>query len=93
MIFISPPFGNYLRTQNTISIKGSFTLHPRPGLFSQIFKTLHYSFNHNGWVNSIGLRNPGIDVAIKDWEDIYLKDCISSWDILYGGPVKTQKIN
>ena len=29
MIFISPPFGNYLSINNTISIKGSYTLEPR----------------------------------------------------------------
>ena len=39
MLFISPPFGNYLDFKNTISIKGSFTLYPRSGLIKQIFKT------------------------------------------------------
>ena len=40
MLFISPPFGNYININNTTSIKGSFTLHPRDGLFIQILKTL-----------------------------------------------------
>ena len=31
MFFISPPFGNYLLLPNTINIKGSYTLEPRPG--------------------------------------------------------------
>ena len=43
MFFINPPFGNYLNLPNTISIKGSYTLEPRSGLFTQIFKTLRYS--------------------------------------------------
>ena len=68
MIFIGPPFGNYINLDNTVSIKGSFTLEPRSGLFMQILKTLRYSFVHSGWVNKIGLRNKGIDWAIKDFE-------------------------
>ena len=62
MLFIGPPFGNYVSLPNTTSIKGSFTLEPRSGLFSQIIKTLRYSFQDKGWINKIGLRNPGIDV-------------------------------
>ena len=68
MFFISPPFGNYLNLNNTMSIKGSYTLEPRSGLLSQIAKTLRYSFVYNGWVNKIGLRNPGIDYAIKNYK-------------------------
>ena len=68
MLFISPPFGNYNFLPNTISIKGSFTLHHRPGLIQQIFKTLKFNIEKNGWVNKIGLRNPGIDYAIKHYK-------------------------
>ena len=32
MLFISPPFGNYLNIPQTMSIKGSFTIEERPGL-------------------------------------------------------------
>ena len=66
MLFISPPFGNYLNLPNTISINGSFTLEPRDGLFLQILKTLRYSNIDNGWINKIGLRNKGLDYAIKN---------------------------
>lgn len=66
-VFISPPFGNYLNFSNFYSIKGSFTLHPREGLFSQILKTLRYSSVHQGWINKIGLRNPGIDYALEKY--------------------------
>ena len=52
-----------------MSIKGSYTLYHRPGLFSQIFKTLRYT-NYNGenmWINKIGLRNPGIKYGLKHY--------------------------
>lgn len=77
-IFISPPFGNYLNLNHTYSIRGSFTLEPRDGLLSQIWKTLHYSKEHKGWINKIGLRNKGIDYALKK----YRKDCTNSNNIL-----------
>ena len=67
MLFISPPFGNYIYLPNTIPIRGSFTLHKRQGKWLQIFKTLRYIPHLNGWVNKIGLRNPGIDYAIKTY--------------------------
>jgi len=68
MIFISPPFGNYIHLPNTIPIRGSFTLNERPGKWGQILKTLRYIPHLNGWVNRIGLRNPGIDYAIKTYK-------------------------
>ena len=67
MLFIGPPFGNYISLPNTISIKGSFTLEPREGLFMQILKTLRYSYHYKGWVNKIGLRNAGIDYAVASY--------------------------
>ena len=68
MFFINPPFGNYLNFKETISIKGSYTLNAREGLFLQVIKTLRYSFDYGGWINKIGLRNPGIDYAIKNYK-------------------------
>ena len=68
MFFISPPFGNYLNFKETMSIKGSYTLDTREGLFLQVIKTLRYSFDYGGWINKIGLRNPGIDYAIKNYK-------------------------
>ena len=72
MFFISPPFGNYINLPDTISIAGSFTLHERKGLMSQILKTLYYSFELNGWVNKIGLRNKGIDWALKNVDSSHI---------------------
>ena len=66
MLFISPPFGNYLQMPKTISIEGSFTLQPRGCLIQQIFNTLRYSPKLNGCVNKIGLRNKGIDWALRN---------------------------
>ena len=76
-IFVGPPFGNYFPSTSLFNshnykikkITGSFTLNNRTGLFSQILKTLHYSNTHNGWVNKIGLRNPGLDYAIKKYKN------------------------
>ena len=66
MFFISPPFGNYVNLPKTKRIHGSFTLEKRDGLLVQIVKTLRYSFKDQGWVNKIGLRNKGIDWALKN---------------------------
>ena len=78
MLFIGPPFGNYINLPYTKSIKGSFTIEPRPGLLNQIYNTLYYSYEYGGWVNKIGLRNPGIDWALKR----YTHDDILSISIL-----------
>ncbi len=69
MLFISPPFGNYIHLPNTKSIKGSYTLNKRSGLFSQVLKTLRFKLYQGEyrWINKIGLRNPGIDYGIKHY--------------------------
>ena len=72
LLFIGPPFGNYTSyipfLPYTLSVRGSFTLYEREGKWLQIFKTLRYMSSLNGWVNKIGLRNPGIDYAIKTYK-------------------------
>ena len=40
MIFISPPFGNYIHLPNTTPIRGSFTLNERPGKWGQILNII-----------------------------------------------------
>ena len=67
MLFISPPFGNYIYLPHTKSIKGSYTLKPRDGLILQILKTLRFSFDKNGWINKIGLRNKGLQYGIDNY--------------------------
>ena len=60
--FIAAPFGNYIKTKNTISVSGSWTVEKRTGRIIQIVKTLRYT--ERGWVNKIGLRNPGITIGL-----------------------------
>ena len=67
MLFISPPFGNYVASDLFHSIRGSFTLKPNPGLCLQICKTLRYSTEHHGWINKIGLRNKGLNYALQTY--------------------------
>ena len=70
MYFVSAPFGNYLQYTNflsgkpIVSVTGTFTLKPRPGLAKQIIKTLRYT--KTGWRNKLGLRNPGIFEGIEN---------------------------
>lgn len=66
-VFVAPPFGNYINLPNILSVRGSFTVEPRSGLFQQICKTLRFSSQHNGWINKIGLRNKGIDYGIEKY--------------------------
>tara|TARA_B100001248_G_scaffold57744_3_gene38794 strand:+ start:2541 stop:3287 length:747 start_codon:yes stop_codon:yes gene_type:complete len=62
LFFISAPFGNYLKFKNAISVTGTWTFKPRPGLTKQIIKTLRYVKTDAGWSwrNKIGLRNAGL---------------------------------
>jgi dihydroorotate dehydrogenase len=59
---ISPPFGNWVNVSGCTRVMGSYTLHKRPGLIRNTIKSLRRV--PGGWVNRIGLRNPGI-AAIK----------------------------
>ena len=46
MIFISPPFGNYIHLPNTTPIRSSFTLNERPGDCGKLnsnYKYIKYS--------------------------------------------------
>ena len=55
---------------NTIPIIGTYTLHRRPGLYSQIIKTLRYDKKNKGWINNIGLKNEGIIKGIEEYYSI-----------------------
>lgn len=71
-LFIGPPFGNYIDVPFAISIKGSYTVHRRDGLWCQVLKTLRYSFANNGWINKIGLRNKGLDYMLKNYNSKHI---------------------
>ena len=89
--FISAPFGNYLQYTNflsgksIISVTGTFTVKPRPGLVKQVIKTLRYT--KTGWRNKLGLRNPGIFAGIEATSSHSVMSISSlepnDWKILY----------
>ena len=77
--YIAAPFGNYLSRPDMYSVLGTYTLQARPGLTKQILKTLRYSFKHKGWINKLGLRNPGIDSALNKYYKHPNRRIISVW--------------
>ena len=68
--FISAPFGNYIKPKGTIPVTGTFTLNPRGNRFWAVLKTLRYNTAQQGWVNRLGLPNPGIRAELKRREKI-----------------------
>lgn len=63
-IIISAPFGNWFNYPGATSTLGTFTLKYRGGIFYRLwrmFLTLRYDRYMKGWVNRLGLPNPGID--------------------------------
>lgn len=64
-ILISPPFGRWISCDGCTSVLGSFTLEARRGLVRRTVQSLRPT--KHGWVNRIGLRNPGIR-AINHWK-------------------------
>ena len=63
--FISAPFGNYIKPKGTIPVTGTFTLNPRGNRFWAVLKTLRYNSAQQGWVNRLGLPNPGIRKGLE----------------------------
>ena len=59
-IFISAPFGNYINSKRTISVHGTFTRDPRGNRLWSVLKSLRYDRRLGGWVNKLGLPNPGL---------------------------------
>jgi len=59
-IFISAPFGNYINSEQTISVHGTFTRNPRGNRLWSVLKSLRYDRRLGGWVNKLGLPNPGL---------------------------------
>lgn len=58
MIYISPPFGARVPLPGALRVLGSYTALPRPGRMGQVLRTVRPV--PGGWVNAIGLRNPGV---------------------------------
>jgi dihydroorotate dehydrogenase len=62
-LLISAPFGNYIRRSYATSILGTYTLAPRAGFVKRWWRvlcTLRYNRHTGGWVNKLGLPNPGL---------------------------------
>ena len=63
--FISAPFGNYLHPNGCIPVTGTWTLKPRGNRLWSVIKTLRYNRVAKGWVNKLGLPNPGLTVGLE----------------------------
>ena len=79
--FISAPFGNYIHLHGTIPVRGTFTLNPQGNRFWAVLKTLRYNTAQKGWVNRLGLPNPGIR---KGLEKISVNEVLSIAEIEKG---------
>lgn len=63
-LILSAPFGNYLSYPWATSTVGTYTLHRRAGMLKRwwrVLTTLRPLRRVGGWVNRLGLPNPGID--------------------------------
>ena len=70
MIYISPPFGNYVSHKHCTRIRGTFTWEKRSGLLLQVVKTLRKT--KGGWRNAIGFRNCGMEnIQECDKDSVY----------------------
>ena len=56
-----------MRHKNALSVKGTFTLNPNGNRVSAILRTLRYDFKNRGWVNRLGLPNPGLQFALDKY--------------------------
>ena len=69
--FIAAPFGNYLKfnsRSNIIPVTGTWTLKYRGGFIYRMWKiasTMRFDQKNNGWINKLGLPNPGIRIGLK----------------------------
>jgi len=83
MIYISPPFGNWVWHKDCIRVRGTFTTERRPGLIIQCLKTLRKV--DGGWRNAIGFRNPGLENIEFKQDSIYSIAALDSkWYKLFG---------
>lgn len=60
MLVVSAPFGNYIQPRGCLPTLGTFTVHKRHGRWRRVLQTVRYSWKLQGWINKIGLRNPGM---------------------------------
>src|SRR3989338_10749065 len=81
---ISAPFGNYITHKKCTSVCGTYTLHKRGTWIKRLYRAIKTIRPiKNGWVNNMGLQNPGINSIKKfDPEKIYSITAIEGeeWD-------------
>ena len=63
-MFIAAPFGNWIKPIGCIPVTGTYTLHPQGNKVWSAIKSLRYSTKHKGWMNNMGLPNPGVKVGL-----------------------------
>ena len=62
--FIAAPFGNWIKPAGCIPVTGTYTLHARGNVLWSAVKSLRYDFKRQGWMNNMGLPNPGVKVGL-----------------------------
>jgi len=65
MMFVSAPFGNWVKPIGCIPVTGTYTLHARGNRVWSVIKSLRYNTKHKGWMNNMGLPNPGVKVGLE----------------------------
>lgn len=85
---IGAPFGNYITHSKCTSVCGTYTLYKRGGRIKRLYRAITtIRPMKNGWVNRMGLQNPGIKSIKKFCPDkIYSIAAIQpeEWDKLIG---------
>ena len=84
MLYISPPFGNYIHRKGATSIRGTFTYNRRWGLMWNTLRSLRTV--EGGWINQIGFRNKGLkNVSKFNSKSVYSIAALdNSWNKLFG---------
>lgn len=75
-VILSPPIGSWLKLSWATSVVGTFTYRKRQGKWLQGLKTIRST--NGGWVNKVGLKNPGLENPDMIYKIIKLKDSIIS---------------
>jgi len=69
-LYISAPFGNYYSHPDAISVLGTYTHEHRAGFIKKWWRVLKTLRPYpGGWINKLGLPNPGIHAAPKPTEN------------------------
>ena len=93
---ISPPFGNIISHPKCTSVVGTFTLNPRGSNWTKLYRLIKTTRPvESGWVNNVGLQNPGIySVRNYQLDKLYSIAALDSneWDGLYDAIPETASL-